>query len=144
MSWGWVFPGGRYIQGLGMSREGRHVQLGGGCIWGWVCPGGGYVWGTDTHPWTHNLAYHRIQLASGQYTSYWNAFLLNLVVLCPCINLYISSYCFIMSCKTQFSVFSTQVIMKSDVYVVTAGNYRRTGRVYQLASTGKEFSWSLP
>ena len=50
MSWGWVFPGGRYIQGLGMSREGRYVQLGGGYIRGWVCPGGGYVWRTGTHP----------------------------------------------------------------------------------------------
>ena len=89
-------------------------------------------------PWTCNLAYHRIRLASGQYASYWNAFLLNLVVLCPCINLYISS------CKTWFGVFSTQVVMKSDVCVAAAGNYHGTGRVYLLASTGEEFSRSLP
>ena len=101
---GWVCAGGRYIKGLGISREGRYVQLGGGHIWGWVCPGGEYVWeGELPAPWTRNLAYHR---ANGQYASYCKVFSLNLVVLCPCINLYISSYCFVMSYKILFGVFS--------------------------------------
>ena len=31
--------------------------------------------GVGTHPWTLNLGYHELQLASGWYASYWNAFL---------------------------------------------------------------------
>ena len=59
----WVCPGGRYVwREVGMLR---------GCVWGWVCPGGtqhGLLLtpGGGRHIWS----------ASGQYASYWNAFLL--------------------------------------------------------------------
>ena len=71
ISRGWVSlisgPSG-YVQGVGISR-------------GWVCPGNGYIQGVNTHPQTWNLGYHRIQLASRQYASYWDAFLLDLFIL---------------------------------------------------------------
>ena len=50
---------------------------------GWVSSGvGGYVQGVGGYPLpsgTWNLGYHRIQLANGQYASYWNAFLLQVL-----------------------------------------------------------------
>ena len=42
---GRVFPGGWYVQGVGMSRGDGYVQRGGGYVLrGWVCPGGGHVY----------------------------------------------------------------------------------------------------
>ena len=38
---------------------------------GWVCPGGDYP-----HP---DMEYQEIRLASGQYASYWNAFLFKII-----------------------------------------------------------------
>ena len=63
--------GTRSFLGVGMSR---------GMSKGWVCPGGMHMVGMS--PWTWDLGYNGIWLASRQYASYWNAFLLAMHVLC--------------------------------------------------------------
>ena len=87
-----VFTGVRLSTGGGVSSW-CQVPSGGGYAWsqvpymGWVCPGDGYTrgWG-----WVYQRAdiledrggpLQHVRLASGWYASYWNAFLLTLVVL---------------------------------------------------------------